>query len=1000
MKKLFKFFIFLLISLLSLIIILSVVAKLSENKIKDIALKRISENIEAPILIDNISFHLIRKFPLATIELNNVILGAPESAYINDSATHRLDTIIYLHKIFVSVKSRPLLNSVFDIVKIDVDGATINYLADSTGRTNIDFLLSTEDAKDTDTSKAKPIDLTLTDLSLKNVICNYNDRLINAKATIKIPKIKMEAKLDSENIKAAAKGEMILSNCSFAETNLFRMQKADIGFQVNYKNDSIEIDKFDLISDGAKLEIKGGLLIGDNIKINTRVKGTNLLLDELIKYAPQELLKELKLNQLAGNLNLDATINGTYSEIEFPKVDALVDLQNGNISMAEYPELKNISFNATLTNGILRSNESTQADFNSLHFETEKSKFDLMFSLLDIDHPKYNIKTNAKINIQEFSDYIPDTLIQSISGKIIANVTSKGELPDSIGNDFIDYLMANSTASIQFTDFNSVIDSSLSIKNFSGDLFYEPNKLTINKLNLSVPEHHLLLNNSFFESTFTGSVNDLANLSVNLANYQIQTRQSRLTGNASVHNLLKPEFHFTSDLQLNLNEIKSMLPDTTFNKLSGRIAATINTSGTLNLDSITDYTTEILFNKSFVNIGFEDISVEMPNDTVYKIENLSGGIKLSPEFIELNKLSGVLAGIEFGIDSTQISNVYKSVILNGNEQLLVDTRLSLGELDYQMFAPFMNTDTIVTNEAIEEKTENPSKNFTMQIKGVAKIKSFTYDSVFVENISTLFNISDSVYILDQFKFKAFNGAMNSSVRYSLKSDNRSVIETKHTIEKMDIHKLLSDFNNFEDFYEPSIKAENLSGLFSTEFYSRINMVGDSIIQDDIRVTGTINLEEGGVYDFEPASNLSKFTGIKELDNIKFKTLDSKIFIFKSAIFVPETSIASNAINIGAYGMQSFGEDYEYHLEIKLSDILFGKSKKQRRKESKAGEDFEDDRNMRQIVVYSIDGKNKNGFDNESLQGAMKNKIVLQQKILDFRFSPRLVNFDTKVYSDK
>lgn len=242
--------------------------------------------------------------------------------------------------------------------------------------------------------------------------------------------------------------------------------------------------------------------------------------------------------------------------------------------------------------------------------------------------------------------------------------------------------------------------------------------------------------------------------------------------------------------------------------------------------------------------------------------------------------------------------------------------------------------------------------------------------------------------------------MNSSVRYSLKSDNRSVIETKHTIEKMDIHKLLSDFNNFEDFYEPSIKAENLSGLFSTEFYSRINMVGDSIIQDDIRVTGTINLEEGGVYDFEPASNLSKFTGIKELDNIKFKTLDSKIFIFKSAIFVPETSIASNAINIGAYGMQSFGEDYEYHLEIKLSDILFGKSKKQRRKESKAGEDFEDDRNMRQIVVYSIDGKNKNGFDNESLQGAMKNKIVLQQKILDFRFSPRLVNFDTKVYSDK
>jgi hypothetical protein len=98
-------------------------------------------------------------------------------------------------------------------------------------------------------------------------------------------------------------------------------------------------------------------------------------------------------------------------------------------------------------------------------------------------------------------------------------------------------------------------------------------------------------------------------------------------------------------------------------------------------------------------------------------------------------------------------------------------------------------------------------------------------------------------------------------------------------------------------------------------------------------------------------------------------------------------------------MQSFGEDYEYHLEIKLSDILFGKSKKQKRKESKAGEDdFEDDRNMRQIVAYSLDGKNRNGFDNKELQGKMKTKIKLNQNLLNLRFHPEMFNFDTKVYS--
>ena len=154
-----------------------------------------------------------------------------------------------------------------------------------------------------------------------------------------------------------------------------------------------------------------------------------------------------------------------------------------------------------------------------------------------------------------------------------------------------------------------------------------------------------------------------------------------------------------------------------------------------------------------------------------------------------------------------------------------------------------------------------------------------------------------------------------------------------------------------------------------------------------------------MYNFEPATNMSKFTGIDELDNIKFKTLESNIFIFKNAIYVPETFISSNAVDITAYGMQSFGEDYEYHLKIKLSDLLFGKSKKLKRKQSKSGDEaIEDDRNKREIVTYSIDGKNKNGFDNSTLQSAMKNKIVMQEKMLNFRFNPRLVNFETNVYS--
>lgn len=1002
MKKLFKFFAYLLSIILLLIIILTVVAKLTENKITNIALKKVSENINAPVSIEDVSFNLIRKFPLATIELNNVILGSPESNIKSYLSEKENDTILNIQKLYVSVKSKPLLNGIVDIVKVDIKDAAINYLVDTSGKTNIDFLISTESNQEPDTSESKSIDLTLTDLSLKNITCNYTDKLLKASAKVSIPEINVDAKLDSNNIMASAKGKISLSNCDFNTTNLYLMQRTDIDFNAKYNNDSIEIYKLDIRTDGANFNVIGGILLSDQLKIDASAKGTNLVIDELVKYAPETILDELKLNKIAGKLNFNATVKGSYSDIELPKVDVNLEFQEGNIAMADYPELKNISFKGDLTNGILKNNESTQANFSSFNFETKESKFNLAFSLLDIDHPKYNINADADINIQEFVNFIPDSLLHTIGGDILINLKTKGELPDSIGDDFIDYVLANSTANVKVVDVNSKVDSSLTIQNFSTLISYKPNNLQINNLNISIPEYNLNLIKTSMDGTFKGSINDLSNLKVDLNSYDIQTEQSQFYGKATAENLNKPTFTFTSKIKLNLDELKALLPDTLLNTLSGVIKASIDTKGTLPLDSISDYASNILFNNSMLDFSFENVSVELPEDTLYKIKNLSGHIGLSPEAIEINKLSGIAAGISLGIDSTRIENLYNTVILNKKEKLLVNTRLKLGELNYNIFAPLLVSDTTDVNTSSEKSDDEPM-HFTMQLKGVASVQSLTYDSIFIEDISTLFNITDSLYIIDQFKFNAFNGSINSSIRYTIKPDNKSVIETKHSINSMDINKLLTDFNNFEDFYEPAIKAENISGLLSTgsaPLFSRINMIGDSIIQDDIRVTGTFKLEKGGVYDFEPAANLSKFTGIKELDNIQFKTLDTKIFIFKSAIFVPETFIASNALNIGAYGMQSFGEDYEYHLEIKLSDILFGKSKKQRRKEKKAGDDFEDDRGMRELYYSKINGKTKYGFDNESLQRTMKNKIVLQQKMLDFRFNPRLVNFETKVYSEE
>lgn len=999
MKKFLRFIIYFFFAFLFFVIVLVVVAKLAENKIADIALKKVSENIEAPVSIEEVSFNLLRKFPYANIELYGVTLDSPEQSVSSDSLKKKSSSILKLEKLYISVKSKPLLKNKFEIVHVDISGAQLNYMVDTAGVTNIDFLLSTDaDTSSVDTIPSKPLSVMLDDLSVWNVEVNYDDKSLNTKAKLKIPELKVNAEIQGDEIMASVIGKLNLTNLNFNGTNLYLMNNTDIQFDVNYQNDSVNIKHLNIDTDGAGFGVMGDVILGESIQTDIRFVGKDLELGELIKYAPEDILKEYGIEDVKGKVNMNATAKGVYADSVLPQIDLNISFDEGQLHTRDYPQLKNISFKGKASNGISRNNQTTQADFHEIYFETEKSRFSIAFSIQDLDHLKYMIKTDMEIHTEEFKRFIPDSIVRNLDGIVKLDFSTRGELPDSIDDDFVDYFMANTTTKIELIDLNIDLEPDLSIRNFSSVFHYEPNNFSVKNLNIDIPTYQFNLKNTTLNADFKGSINEISKLKLNVKDYHLETKGAVISGNLKLEDLDNPSYDTNTKIELALAETKALLPDSLVSELSGGITIDIQSKANLNMDSIADQAIRAAFENSIIQVKLHNITAHSEMDPLYKIENLSGSMGSDHRAIRINDLTGRAGGIDFSIDSTIIENLYNTVIKNQAGKLLVDTRISLGDIDYSMFAPFMASDTEKKDTSKETKSESIPANYTMELKGAASVRSLDYDSIHINDISALFNITDSVYIIDQFKFKAFNGEMNSSVKYTMKEDNKSVIETKHIIEKMDIHKLLADFDDFEDFYEPSIRAENLSGLFSTNLYSRFNMVDDSLVMKDVRVKGDFKLEEGGVYNYEPATNLSKFTGIDELDNIKFKTLDSKIFVFKNAIYVPETSIASTAVNIKAYGMQSFGEDYEYHLEIKLSDILFGKSKKQKRKESKAGDaDFEDDRNMREIVAYSLDGKNKNGFDNEKLQGKMKTKIKLNQNLLNLRFHPEMFNFETKVY---
>ena len=1038
MKKVLKYILYIILSLFIFIILLTVIAKITEDKITHLVLERVSKQIQAPVTIEHVSFKLLRKFPLATIELNGVCLQSQNDVNETDSSIAAQDTILSIQRLFFSVKTKPLFNSVFEIVKIEIDGADINYSVDSLGITNIDFLLDTTQTEDT--SVSAPLNLTLKELRIKNTSCTYSDAVLKANALVFIPEIKINAKAKDDKYSASVKGNMELSNCAFEGTNLHLMQKMALKFKIDYDNNDVEINQLEVNTDGAQLSVSGSATLGDTLITELEISGQKWDLAELIKYAPNGMLKEYGVNNVAGLIDFESTVKGMYADSLLPEVTLNIEMKKGSLETQDYPALKNLAFKGTLTNGLMRNNKTTQVDFKSFHVETEQSKFDVAFKIVDIDHPKYEVKTDFEITVQEFKNFIPDSLLKSIEGVVSASIYTKGQLPDSIGDDFVDYIAANSSATINFKNFNINLDDTLIINSFSAGLIYAPNLFKINNLSVSVPAYKVHLKNTSLDTKILGKLSNPESLDFDIKKLQIETNKSKFTISGRIKNPENPKYKVQTHLSLNLAEVKTMLPDTLMKTLSGTVLMDINSWGTLNLDSIAEQANEIVFKQTDFNIRFKDVYVEMPDDPMTKVENFGAKIIMNPQHISINKLAGNFAGVDFAMDSTEILNVYETFIQERRDiDLIVQTVIDMGTIDYNKLMVMMPVDTATiktdstkntpTESALTKNTQiSPTKegetltesqaietedtaniqlvsllpdfnalgipHFLM--RGRVTVKQIKYEKNVLDEISLLFRFADSLYVIDQFKLKTCGGEVNTSVKFDARKWEQPLLDIKNEISHMDLRQLLMDNDNFGDTV---LTYDKVTGTLTSMFHIRLFFIGDSIPTEKIRVKGEFTLENGRIYDYKPLAELSKnIGGLKELDKLEFNTLNSSIFMFKNKIYIPKTNVVSSAMDISAFAMQSMADDYEYHLVVHLSDVLAGKSTKlieEQAKQSKR-DGITEERNGLSLVSMQIGADKRNGFDNAKLKKKFQNDLNRQQGFLNLLFDPGLVNFSTEL----
>lgn len=981
-----------------LIIILIAAGWALQDKIIETAIDKAGETIGAPMDIEEISFSLIDDFPDASLDLKKVWIGKEISNEQNETV---IDTLARINELSISLNVEKLLDNIYTIHNVEITDAFIKYTVDTAGVSCYDFLIPTDStAVDTLETESAPLDLDLKSLSLKNVTLVYSDDQLGAGGNVFIPELSGTVDIDSLKMDIKSKGALTAQKLRYDGTNAHKLSKAELVYDVEYLTDSVIAKNFSLKTDELSLDANGGILIGDQIDVDVNVETLINNLGDLLKYAPDEMMDTLQIDKVGGKLAVKAKVKGEVGEEDLPFYDVTYDLANASAQYDEYPLANNINLSGTATNGKKKNNQTTAINLKLFEADFSGNHIQLAGQFSNLNRLNYSIQSSLDLNLTQSKALIPNEDIKKLNGMVSAVISTKGTLPDSINNKFIESAIQNTKLSLDLANVDVLMDSVPEIRKLNAKLKFSDNHLSLSGLDIYIPEYEEHLINTSAEVSFKGQYTNPESLDIKVPHFNISTTENNIKGSASVCDLKEVTYNITSALDLKLAKLKKYAPDTLVKDLKGDIFATISSYGKLHLDSIEQHMMPIIFDQSSFDIRIKDVTTSMTDDMM-NIKGLNGRINLSNRLLQISHLKGEYSKVKFDIDTTSVQNLVETVIENKSDTLKIESVSHFGHIDYNALMKkfFPENASNNPNDKAKESTE-PSEpiNWKIESKGRFKAESLKYGDALIENISGLYNYRDTIMIIDQLYAEAFEGNTTTSIKIELGDSSLMNIKLKATVDKMNMSIMAKELAYIFNEY---ITYKQLKGILSSdETYLQFSMKGDEVDLDGMRMKSHFLFENGGFYNYPPVTeSLKLMPSTKDHpDTLLFNTMDSYIFIFKHALNIPNTKIVTNKLSAKLIGEQSFGEDYDYRVGINYKDVL-NKSKKNKAKKEDLVEMDIDDVELEKLKWWKASGRGGN-YKNIPITSKeyykKENRISLREELLDLRFDPKRFTFDTKV----
>ncbi|MCX6183086.1 MAG: AsmA family protein [Bacteroidetes bacterium] len=490
-------------------------------------------------------------------------------------------------------------------------------------------------------------------------------------------------------------------------------------------------------------------------------------------------------------------------------------------------------------------------------------------------------------------------------------------------------------------------------------------------LSFLLPEDDITLDNLQIKGHYFYNGESLINPHfISIKEYLMKFGDSYIKGEIELSELKNPYIRLKGEADVLLEDLHNKIKIAKVEDMSGRTHTTFNFQGKLADIFIEKDLKYLQLFKSDGEISFSNVNVKLLEDP-NQYKEIRGKISFNNRDFMVDSIAGFANSTDFMIQG-KVPDVFLFL---------------LGQSKFKMTAS-VHSNQFNMNEFLSESESSSDDDYKLTFPENTElglkfdIGKFIFRKFEASDVKGSATLADQVLNLPEFTCKTSDGKAKVSGSIAIESANKIVFECNGNLEKINVKKLFSQFENFsQDF----IMDKHIEGILSSDIHFKAE--SDSALNIDMAKMYTlahVKIENGKLIEFPSMLELDEFLSkeykmkFNDLGNLSFSTLENDIKIEKRVIVIPNMVIKSSALNLEISGEHTFDMAIDYHFKIKSSELMKAyKSKKKRDNEF-----VEEEEDISETIPFYMKGTTDNpefGYDKAVRKDLAKTKMEKEKE---------------------